>query len=1594
GGGIYAKLNSGYTIRIENCRIVNNTASGTYGGGGVFAYNDPNVILINNVITGNTASGGGQAYGGGVQLVSLSSCTVTGNVVAQNSGTGGLYVSCNSPTVSDNRVWGNSSGPDYTAGGLYVEIRTSGSGLVSGNVITGNSHTCGSCSYAAGGLTARGSLTVRGNVITGNTGAYAVYAEGNVVFENNLIADNQPGAGYDAVHLDTDSNLYCSTSDAHTYRFVHNTVARNGNTTAVKIPAPPNTNCPATAYITNTIIYSHAVGVRAVSSSTAHVAHSILSNTVDITGDVTLGTQVMTHTDPLFLADGYHIADNSPAKDVLLATGFDYTDIDGQPRLMGPFADIGADEAAYTATLALSKARVGSGQAHPGQPITYTLAVSPLKGTVWTADVRVVDRITSAYPLAGISGSGPNVACQAASSVITCTFHNVPTDAVRAATVVVTPAKPIRATTQGVSSPDNLGILIPDNGCGSNNYAEHTLNVNASGTIVDVDVFIGNLQHTYDGDLNIYVRGPDGTEVELSTGNGGSGDNYIDTIFDDEAATSITNGSPPFTGRFRPEGSLSAFDGKDPNGNWTLRVCDAAEYDTGTLNGWGLTLTLRSPLTQAVSWVITDTASMEVLDAYDPVITDNVAGPVAVPALYAPDLWVTKAGPSFVEPGHTFTYTLRWGNQGQLAAEGTVLTDRLPSQVNFVAATGNPVRVDRYLTWTLGTVSTGTAQTYLITVTVPDGVSGGIVLTNTAGLKTITALDPLANNLATVTTTVYYTGGHNFTVRKRAKPVSVTLRPGDNVITYNVTVQNIGTEAAQITARDPIPQGTRYVPGSAQIVQGSGTVQVQNDTLLMQSNLSPGDKVGMQFQVRVVSPDGAAPGLIRNRVTITVPDTIYQWTAQRDTVVKYHDLGVEVQTRRQVLWRRSQSSLNIPGVVIYRNAGTDAAAQSVLSLRAEGGQFVGAYPPPDEQPSPNEWRWNLGSLSPGVSGTIRYTFTTSSWSAHGYSVTAQIRDTDIPTDTAYGAPDTFTARIYPFRVQTEQSSRSRYYLNEQGARALYEYLLLYEYEHTDPSLPPLYDYHVRTDFPVRLDRVQGCHTWPPMKCQISSGNAFSTTTTSPAWSGDQNWMNVRAEGVMTNSRISATTTWSGMVGGETFSDTVGDVGYDAPPLLPPYLIDLGGGQHTPGCYSATIAANPNTTVTLRTSDGQYLGSVRTNVYGTATMSLSLPEGAYNLYAVSQWGSQAETSTVPINTNNVPWDPQRSYWTGRVQAGPLAGEMITYHFVGTNGLYSTEDWEIPGVYGFWNTTLHLYGSGSFCDQGIFSPTVTADGVTHSPVTTQALPCGNTAYDFNIGSAHTVEICARCVDGQTVYKEKCSGGSVLIDPDGFVFDVDKGGSYDPETGMFAPVQAVSGVTVTCYVSMPEWGGWVPWPAHFYGQVNPQNTNATYPDGITTTGYFAFFTPPGDYYLEVEGIPGYQRWRSPIIHVITQIVHVNVPYTPWPEEAAATVRLTPDGPDPAVITVTSGSAVEWVSTIRETDTLTNVVRWTENPILRPLSALDPLQNPLGFDGGYLEPGETYRRRFREPGVYTYTDAAGHQGTVVVVPHRVYLPLTLRRR
>ncbi len=119
--------------------------------------------------------------------------------------------------------------------------------------------------------------------------------------------------------------------------------------------------------------------------------------------------------------------------------------------------------------------------------------------------------------------------------------------------------------------------------------------------LLDVEVKV-NSTHTWDADLDVYLISPSGTRVELFTDVGSSGDNFTDTILDDQAGVGIASGAAPFSGTYRPEGALSALVGQNPNGIWQLEITDDAGGDVGTLNSWAIRITTAAPQPQSVPY--------------------------------------------------------------------------------------------------------------------------------------------------------------------------------------------------------------------------------------------------------------------------------------------------------------------------------------------------------------------------------------------------------------------------------------------------------------------------------------------------------------------------------------------------------------------------------------------------------------------------------------------------------------------------------------------------------------------------------------------------------------------------------------------------------------------------------------------------------------------------------------------------------------------------------------------------------------------------------------------------------------------------------
>ena len=126
-------------------------------------------------------------------------------------------------------------------------------------------------------------------------------------------------------------------------------------------------------------------------------------------------------------------------------------------------------------------------------------------------------------------------------------------------------------------------IAIPDNDTVTG--ANSAINITNNKTVTDINVTV-NISHTWDEDLTLKLTSPSGTPVILSSANGGDGDNYTNTVFDDDAGQAVGSGVAPFTGTYRPETSLSTFNNEESYGEWTLTVTDSQAQDVGTIENW------------------------------------------------------------------------------------------------------------------------------------------------------------------------------------------------------------------------------------------------------------------------------------------------------------------------------------------------------------------------------------------------------------------------------------------------------------------------------------------------------------------------------------------------------------------------------------------------------------------------------------------------------------------------------------------------------------------------------------------------------------------------------------------------------------------------------------------------------------------------------------------------------------------------------------------------------------------------------------------------------------------------------------------------
>jgi len=186
----------------------------------------------------------------------------------------------------------------------------------------------------------------------------------------------------------------------------------------------------------------------------------------------------------------------------------------------------------------------------------------------------------------------------------------------------------------------------------------------------------------------------------------------------------------------------------------------------------------------------------------------------------APNLGITKTGPTSVAVDTNFTYAIGITNtatnsRGGLAINDLVISDPLPAGLEFVSATAGATYdpATRTVTWlpadVIGSVpgrQFAAGSSFSVTVRAPstaDPSLEGTTLTNTA-TATGTPLGggDLLTKQATAQTGIAV--GPGTPVPTIAKTAATTVGDGQN-LGYSITVKNVGTAAGTATVSDVLP---------------------------------------------------------------------------------------------------------------------------------------------------------------------------------------------------------------------------------------------------------------------------------------------------------------------------------------------------------------------------------------------------------------------------------------------------------------------------------------------------------------------------------------------------------------------------------------------------------------------------------------------------------------------------------------------------------------------------------------------------------------------------------------------------------------------
>ncbi|HEX3152354.1 MAG TPA: hypothetical protein VHR66_30050 [Gemmataceae bacterium] len=350
-----------------------------------------------------------------------------------------------------------------------------------------------------------------------------------------------------------------------------------------------------------------------------------------------------------------------------------------------------------------------------------------------------------------------------------------------------------------------------------------------------------------------------------------------------------------------------------------------------------------------------NTAAITHADQPDPNPQNNDGQAAIIPQ--KSDLAVFKAvDDAKPNVGDVVTFTVTLSNLGKNTATNVALTDLLPAGLAFVSATPSQGDYDSGTgVWSVGTVTTGVAQTLVLRAT----VTSANPATNIAAVTQSDQFDPdLSNNQDQAGI------GPQQSDLQVLKTVNNSRPNVGDVVTFTVTLNNLGVDVATgVALTDLIPAGLTFVsaaPDQGTYAAATGLWSV--GTVLV------GQPVDLILRARLT-----APGATTNTATISAAD---QFDPNQG-----NNMGGATVTPRQadlvVAKVVDTARPNVGDVVTFTvtvtNIGPDdATGVSINDALPAGLAFVSANPSQGSYAA-GAGMWAVGTVPAGGSATLQLT---------------------------------------------------------------------------------------------------------------------------------------------------------------------------------------------------------------------------------------------------------------------------------------------------------------------------------------------------------------------------------------------------------------------------------------------------------------------------------------------------------------------------------------------------------------------------------------------------------------------------------------------